>query len=370
MMKLFRKILSLFVAACILFAPFSAFAEPNEEMKSTEKEALENNPMTEETLSGKDLEKLKKEKDELSKELLELKKELNVSSVDKKDEERKEVIRKRISVLEEKISDINSQIILLSGNTEGLKKLLSPTLQNFTNGKILETVDCFGQRFVPTKLQAEPFIDAKKATVKPEEFTADETDLPDVSDDKLSKSVGEGKGSGPPSPVSESQTPYPLNKEVTRQFLSFVTKSGKELHLIIDYTEGKNNVRLLTEVSEEDLLNMAIDTIPSDTLNRVKTEQEIETTKLQEEKERLDQEVQELTKELQKEKAPAKKSGNGIFILFLILMAVGIVGYRYFSNKRKENQKDETSYDDSFSDISEAVDEEKEKRDGDEFEDI
>jgi hypothetical protein len=41
-----------------------------------------------------------------------------------------------------------------------------------------------------------------------------------------------------------------------RQFISFETKSGKVFHLIIDHSKADNNVRMLTEVSEQDLLNL------------------------------------------------------------------------------------------------------------------
>lgn len=41
-----------------------------------------------------------------------------------------------------------------------------------------------------------------------------------------------------------------------RQFITFKTKSGKTFYLIINYDEEGQNVMLLTEVSEDDLLNM------------------------------------------------------------------------------------------------------------------
>ena len=41
-----------------------------------------------------------------------------------------------------------------------------------------------------------------------------------------------------------------------RQFITFKTKSGKTFHLIINHDEKGENVQLLTEVNEDDLLNM------------------------------------------------------------------------------------------------------------------
>lgn len=42
----------------------------------------------------------------------------------------------------------------------------------------------------------------------------------------------------------------------TRQFITFTTNSGKTFHLIIDHEKTSQNVSLLTEVGEQDLLNM------------------------------------------------------------------------------------------------------------------
>lgn len=41
-----------------------------------------------------------------------------------------------------------------------------------------------------------------------------------------------------------------------RQFITFQTKNGKVFHLVINHDEETENVLLLTEVSEDDLLNM------------------------------------------------------------------------------------------------------------------
>ena len=41
-----------------------------------------------------------------------------------------------------------------------------------------------------------------------------------------------------------------------RQFITFQTKNGKVFHLVINHDEDTENVLLLTEVSEDDLLNM------------------------------------------------------------------------------------------------------------------
>lgn len=53
-----------------------------------------------------------------------------------------------------------------------------------------------------------------------------------------------------------SEIDLPYYSADARQFVSFTTKSGKTFHLIINHDEDSENVMLLTEVSEDDLLNM------------------------------------------------------------------------------------------------------------------
>ena len=72
--------------------------------------------------------------------------------------------------------------------------------------------------------------------------------------------------------VNNSNEEYPIHKRLkktattsssdsmysadARQFITFKTKSGKTFHLIINHDEKSENVQLLTEVNEDDLLNM------------------------------------------------------------------------------------------------------------------
>ncbi|HHT7734561.1 TPA: CD1107 family mobile element protein [Streptococcus suis] len=59
--------------------------------------------------------------------------------------------------------------------------------------------------------------------------------------------------------VDPNNQVYDIKEETgatKRQFLTFTTKSGKVFHLIINHDKSDNNVQLLTEVSEQDLLNL------------------------------------------------------------------------------------------------------------------
>lgn len=69
-----------------------------------------------------------------------------------------------------------------------------------------------------------------------------------------------------PSGDTEKDKENPVD---VRQFLTFQTKSGKTMHLIVDHSSNQDNVRLLTEVGEQDLLNM----IESENKNTIKVEE-------------------------------------------------------------------------------------------------
>ncbi|MCH4888938.1 DUF4366 domain-containing protein [Acidaminobacter sp. JC074] len=65
-----------------------------------------------------------------------------------------------------------------------------------------------------------------------------------------------------------------------RQFISFETKSGKVFHLIIDHSKSSDNVQMLTEVSEQDLLNLIEENAEVEfILNETATEEEPKSTR-------------------------------------------------------------------------------------------
>lgn len=156
-----------------------------------------------------------------------------------------------------------------------------------------------------------------------------------------------------------------------RQFLSFQTSTGKEFHLIIDYTKNEQQVRMLTEVSESDLLNL---------INKARKEsgelKENEESK-EEMEARLKAELEEKIKKEQADKLLAEqqakaneKGDSSLFIILIAALAVGGFGYYkkvYLKNKNSveldEYDEDEEeneyideydeSYDDEFYDKNE-----------------
>lgn len=141
-----------------------------------------------------------------------------------------------------------------------------------------------------------------------------------------------------PSGATEKDKENPVD---ARQFLTFQTKSGKTMHLIVDHSSNQDNVRLLTEVGEQDLLNM----IESEDKNTIKVEEpKKEEVKKEEPK----------TVPVKEE----KKSGIGSFlIVFLVIGGVIGAGYYFKVVKAKEDRMLEDFEEDDEDYISESEDE-------------
>ena len=141
-----------------------------------------------------------------------------------------------------------------------------------------------------------------------------------------------------PSGDTEKDKENPVD---VRQFLTFQTKSGKTMHLIVDHSSNQDNVRLLTEVGEQDLLNM----IESEDKNTIKVEEpKKEEVKKEEPK----------TVPVKEE----KKSGIGSFIIAALVIG-GVIGAGYYFKvvKVKEDRMLEDFEEDDEDYISESEDE-------------
>ncbi|HEQ7694149.1 TPA: CD1107 family mobile element protein [Streptococcus pyogenes] len=141
-----------------------------------------------------------------------------------------------------------------------------------------------------------------------------------------------------PSGDTEKDKENPVD---VRQFLTFQTKSGKTMHLIVDHSSNQDNVRLLTEVGEQDLLNM----IESEDKNTIKVEEpKKEEVKKEEPK----------TVPVKEE----KKSGIGSFLIIALVIG-GVIGAGYYFKvvKAKEDKMLEDFEEDDEDYISESEDE-------------
>lgn len=191
----------------------------------------------------------------------------------------------------------------------------------------------------------------------------------DSSMGSASKSVNTNKGvASSPSKARASVTEnkdnankeYPIhhgdssdNKETdqysadARQFITFQTKNGKTFYLIINHDEDCENVMLLTEVSEDDLLNMV------------------------EKKEAPKQEVvkEEPVKEEVKPEKKDEKSNLGTYIILLLVVGGALGAGYYFKVVKKKEDKELEALEEEDDDFFSEAESEEEASEVDEVED-
>lgn len=106
-----------------------------------------------------------------------------------------------------------------------------------------------------------------------------------------------------------------------RQFITFKTKNGKTFHLIINHDEQGENVMLLTEVSEDDLLNM------------------VEAKEKPKEVVKEESVKQEKMEEAKPEKKEEKSSTGTYILLALVILGALGAGYYFKVAKKKEDKE-------------------------------
>jgi len=117
-----------------------------------------------------------------------------------------------------------------------------------------------------------------------------------------------------------------------KQFVVFETKSGKVFYLIIDNTKTADNVYLLTEVSENDLLNF-VETETDGTGNSVIGDTLTDSPSTLPNNLEDDTPSTEETTQTESSSDSGSKpsaSGNLGIIMIFIIGVVGIAGYYYF----------------------------------------
>lgn len=132
-----------------------------------------------------------------------------------------------------------------------------------------------------------------------------------------------------------------------RQFITFQTKNGKTFYLIINHDETQENVMLLTEVSEDDLLNMV---------------EKKETPKREVVKE-------EPVKEEVKSEKKDEKSNLGTYIILLLAVGGALGAGYYFKVVKKKEDKELEALEEEDDDFFSEAESEEEINDADEVED-
>ncbi len=141
-----------------------------------------------------------------------------------------------------------------------------------------------------------------------------------------------------------------------RQFMRIKTASGKEFLIVVDHGKDKENVQMLTEVSEQDLLNLIEGQSVED---KMKAEQEAARLQLEQERKEFEENKKAEEERLKQErnKQPEKtKSGSSNWITFL-LIAIFAGGFVYYKKKKSEDYvSDESNEEDDYYSDSDEID--------------
>ncbi|NMA48253.1 MAG: DUF4366 domain-containing protein, partial [Tissierellia bacterium] len=216
----------------------------------------------------------------------------------------------------------NDNILVEGGNEKAINPLA--TKENKARGTVIENVNRNGQDITPTVMKiakAEEDTPKKNPNGETTETINDPKNQPEIITSEESKEID------------------------VRQFLTFQTKSGKTFYLIVDHDKNTHNVQLLTEVGEQDLLNM----IEGEKQVVNKPAEETKTIEeLQEEREAQEQVEKEAELEVIEEE---KKNSSPIFFI-AVLLVVGVAGYyiKIYKPKQEEAYFDEDDYDEDYED--------------------
>ena len=326
-------------------------------------------------LSDKQKEKIKALEDEIESLKEKLKKEKDNKDLSSDIKKEMDKLNEKIKDLEKKANEVNkapasSNVVTPIPPNSSIKTSSGNSQALVNTGKGSEPKTSFGNTTKDENIKQSK--DKEKEIRYPNKLTAKtpaNNNSQDSAMDGTSKSVNTNKGvASAPSKARASVTKnkdnankdYPIhhgdssdNKETdqysadARQFITFQTKNGKTFHLIINHDEDSENVMLLTEVSEDDLLNMV------------------------EKKEAPKQEVvkEEPVKEEVKPEKKDEKSNLGTYIILLLVVGGALGAGYYFKVVKKKEDKELEALEEEDDDFFSESESEEETNDADEAED-
>lgn len=326
-------------------------------------------------LSDKQKEKIKALEDEIESLKEKLKKEKDNKDLSSDIKKEMDKLNEKIKDLEKKANEVNkapasSNVVTPIPPNSSIKTSSGNSQALVNTGKGSEPKTSFGNTTKDENTKQSK--DKEKEIRYPNKLTAKtpaNNNSQDSAMDGTSKSVNTNKGvASAPSKARASVTEnkdnankdYPIhhgdssdNKETdqysadARQFITFQTKNGKTFHLIINHDEDSENVMLLTEVSEDDLLNMV------------------------EKKEAPKQEVvkEEPVKEEVKPEKKDEKSNLGTYIILLLVVGGALGAGYYFKVLKKKEDKELEALEEEDDDFFSESESEEETNDADEAED-
>ena len=182
----------------------------------------------------------------------------------------------------------------------------------------------------PNKLEAKDPENGKQGSGEEKNTNKGIATLPGEARATVTEDVDNANNAYPIHHGNETEA-YDQFSADARQFISFKTKSGKVFHLIINHDEQDQNVMLLTEVSEDDLLNMV-----------EQKENKPQITKEEPEKE-----------ESKEEQKPKKMEENGsmgsyVLLIFVVVLVMAVAYYFKVVKKKEAEAVESLEEEDSF----------------------
>ena len=326
-------------------------------------------------LSDKQKEKIKALEDEIESLKEKLKKEKDNKDLSSDIKKKMDKLNEKIKDLEKKANEVNkapasSNVVTPIPPNSSIKTSAGNSQPPVNTGKGSESEISFGNTTKDENTKQSK--DKEKEIRYPNKLTAKtpaNNNSQDSAMDGTSKSVNTNKEvASSPSKARGTVTEnkdnankdYPIhhedssdNKEMdqysadARQFITFQTKNGKTFYLIINHDEDSENVMLLTEVSEDDLINMV------------------------EKKEAPKQEVvkEEPVKEEVKPEKKDEKGNLGTYIILLLVVGGALGAGYYFKVVKKKEDKELEALEEEDDDFFSEAESEEEINDADEVED-
>ena len=182
----------------------------------------------------------------------------------------------------------------------------------------------------PNKLEAKDPENGKQGSNEEKNTNKGIATLPGKARATVTEDVDNANNAYPIHHGNETEA-YDQFSADARQFISFKTKSGKVFHLIINHDEQDQNVMLLTEVSEDDLLNMV-----------EQKESKPAITKEEPEKE-----------ESKEEQTPKKMEENGsmgsyVLLIFVVVLVMAVAYYFKVVKKKEAEAVESLEEEDNF----------------------
>lgn len=182
----------------------------------------------------------------------------------------------------------------------------------------------------PNKLEAKDPENGKQGSNEEKSTNKGIATLPGEARATVTEDVDNANNAYPIHHGNETEA-YDQFSADARQFISFKTKSGKVFHLIINHDEQDQNVMLLTEVSEDDLLNMV-----------EQKESKPEITKEEPEKEESKEEQKPKTME------ESGSMGNYVLLIFVVVLVMAVAYYFKVVKKKEAEAVESLEEEDNF----------------------